>query len=330
MYYFIMNPTASSGVGKKVWKRLKPILKMREVEYRLVAMKDKEALIAFIKKLTAVKKKSSFSGTIDVTDDPSEKEKDEHDIHLVVLGGDGTLNLVFNSIVDIEHTKLSCIRIGSGNDFARNVGIEKDPEKALLKLLDNPEEIVLDYGEADYKMIDGDNKSRRFVISSGIGYDACICQEASHSRLKQVLNVFRLGKLVYLFIGIKQIFSRRNTKAKIYLDDKGPLCARNLFFAVGMIHEMEGGGVPFCPGADCRDGKLDVCVTKGESVPKMLLEVAMVYLKKHMLFSNISLYRCKKLRVVIKSPQWIHLDGETPCKVKEVVMTCRQGLRLVK
>ena len=56
-------------------------------------------------------------------------------MHIVVLGGDGTLNLVLNSIVDMEHTKLSCIRVGSGNDFARNVGVEKNPLKALQHLI---------------------------------------------------------------------------------------------------------------------------------------------------------------------------------------------------
>lgn len=330
MYYFIMNPAASSGVGRKVWKRLKPILKMRGVEYRLIALTDKEKLIAVIKKLTGVKKKLSFGGTINVVDATSEEEAEDKDIHLVVLGGDGTINLVFNSIVDIEHTKLSCIRIGSGNDFARNVGIEKDPEKALLKLLDDPEEIVLDYGEADYVMTDGNRKSRKYVISSGIGYDADICQEAAHSKLKKVLNVFHLGKLVYVTIGIKQIFSRSNTGARIYLDGKGPLCVRNLFFAVGMIHEMEGGGVPFCPGADPVDGKLNVCLAKGAPIPKLLAEVAMVYCRKHLLFSNISMYRCCSMRIIVDNSQWIHMDGETLCKVRQVIASCRHGLRLVK
>ena len=330
MYYFIMNPTASSGVGRKVWKQLKPILKTRGVKYKLIAQTDKEELIAIVKKLTGRNKKLSFGGTIEVVDAASEEEIKDKDVHLVVLGGDGTLNLVFNSIVDLEHTKLSCIRIGSGNDFARNVGIEKAPEKALIKILDDPEEVVLDYGEADYVMVDGMRKSRKYVISSGIGYDADICQEASHSKIKKVLNVFHLGKLVYVTIGIKQIFSRSNTRAKIYLDGKGPLCVRNLFFAVGMVHEMEGGGVPFCPDADPEDGKLDVCLAKGAPIPKLLTEVAMVYCRKHLLFSNVSMYRCRSIRIVVDNPQWIHTDGETPCKVRQVIMSCRQGLRLVK
>ena len=41
-------------------------------------------------------------------------------------------------------------------------------------------------------------RTRRFIISSGIGYDADICEEVSRSRLKKILNLFLLGKLVYV------------------------------------------------------------------------------------------------------------------------------------
>ena len=331
MYHFVMNPTASSGIGREVWKKLKPILKQRGVGYGLTMLKSEESLTAFINALTGGYAPDTLNEVLGESAVKDIKMRmQEKNVHIVVLGGDGTLNLVLNAIVDMEHTRLSCIRVGSGNDFARNVGVEKSPEKALIHLLDAPEEMTLDYGEAEYKDVKGEWKKRRFIISSGIGYDADICDEVSHSRLKKTLNVLQLGKLVYVIIGIKQIFTRNNTKVKLYLDDDRTVHAHNLFFAVGMIHEMEGGGVPFCPHADPQDGMLDVCMAKGASVFKLLLEVAMVYFRKHLFFSNISEYRCKKIRIAVENPQWIHMDGETPCRVKEAVLTCRQGLNFVK
>ena len=357
MYYFIMNPTASSGMGRKVWKKLKPILKMYGAEYSINTFKKEEELVGFVRTLTShMKTDYPVSGMTEEEDDlqsrfdtgKMDNEKDlqsrfdtdkmdgdkdvdkDAGVHIVVLGGDGTLNLVLNSIVDIGNTKLSCIRVGSGNDFARNAGVDKDPEKALIHLLEDPVKVELDYGEACYVMTDGTRKKRRFIISSGIGYDADICEEVSHSELKKFLNAVHLGKLVYVMIGIKQIFTRRNTKVKIYLDDNAPIRAGNLFFAVGMIHEMEGGGVPFCPHADPCDGLLEVCVAKGAPIPKLLLEVVMVYLKKHLIFSNIEEYRCRKMRIITEKPQWIHMDGETPCRIKAAELVCRQGLHFIK
>jgi diacylglycerol kinase family enzyme len=170
--------------------------------------------------------------------------------HLIVLGGDGTLNVVLNSIQCFENTILSCIRTGSGNDFARNMKILKDADKALYGILHNENEICLDYGLVTYEdELTGEKKTKRFIISSGVGYDADICEEANRSRLKNVLNKVHLGKLVYVAIGVKQIFTRNAVKAVIRMDEE-IIRVPGLFFAVGMIHEKEGGGVPFCPHAD--------------------------------------------------------------------------------
>ena len=331
MYHFIMNPTASSGMGRKVWKEIKPVLKDQGVNYSLNVFKKQEKLVSFIKALTSKSETQADNNMLNDRQRAVIKGAfNEPDVHIVVLGGDGTLNLVLNSIIDMDRTKLSCIRVGSGNDFARNVGVKKDAVKALFHLLKEPEEKILDYGEVEYMMPDGKYKKRRFIISSGIGYDADICEEVGRGKLKKVLNVIHLGKLVYVMIGIKQIFTRTNTKVKLCFDDKPPIYVPNLFFVVGMIHEMEGGGVPFCPHADPCDGMLDVCVARSASKPKLMLEVAMVYLKKHLMFSNIEEYRCKKLKVVVENSQWIHMDGETPCKTGEAVLSCKSGIRFIK
>ena len=250
---------------------------------------------------------------------------------LLVIGGDGTLNEVLNGIQDLEHTTLSCIQTGSGNDFARNMHLEKDVERAIMHLLTHPEEIDLDYGEVTTNR--GDNSeslTTRFLISSGVGYDANICEEVSRSRLKPVLNKIHLGKLVYVMIGVKQIFAKKTVRAKLYLDDAPMIKLPDLFFVVGMNHMYEGGGIPFCPKADPTDGMLDVCLVKGMSKIKLLLAVVLVYFKKHLLFKDITNHRCKRMRLVTETPQWIHMDGETPYQVSEIIWESKGKLRFVR
>lgn len=304
MLRIIVNPAAASGKGYAIWYRVKELLDEKRIEYDAHVLEYAGQAIEVVADLTA--------------------NLDE-DCHLLVLGGDGTMNEVLNGIQDFAHTKLSCIRMGSGNDFARNVKVDKDPISAITHLLEHPTEQVMDYGVAEYN-----ETCTRFIISSGIGYDADICAEVSRSKLKKLLNKVKLGKLVYVAIGIKQIFSRAVVRGKLYLDDKDPIEIRKLFFTVGMIHPMEGGGVPFCPKADPIDGKLDVCLVRNMAKPKLLLAVALVYIKKHLLFHNITNHRCKVLRLETDQPQWIHLDGETPCQVSRVTLKCKQGLRFVK
>lgn len=173
-------------------------------------------------------------------------------------------------------------------------------------------------------------RKKRFLISSGVGYDANICEEVSRSRLKAVLNKIHLGKLVYVLIGVKQIFAKKTVRAKLYLDDAPVMKLPELFFVVGMNHMYEGGGIPFCPNADPTDGRLDVCLVKGMSRLKLLLAVVLVYFKKHLLFKGITNHRCKKMRLVTETPQWIHMDGETPYKVREITWESKGKLRFVR
>lgn len=333
-YHFIINPAASSGKGMHIWNKVERILQKEQILYEAHVLQNAAEAEVLVKNLTGkVNTYSTISGLHNV--DKVAAAGKIQDCHIVVLGGDGTLNAVLNGIESFEHTVLSCIRTGSGNDFAGNMGISKDMEKALYGILQHKEEVLLDYGVITYRSENTDSKScetlqsRRFIISSGIGYDADICEEVSRSRLKEYLNKVHLGKLVYVAIGIKQIFTRRSSKAVIVMDDGEQLSVSGLFFIVSMVHEKEGGGVPFCPDADATDGQLDICLVKNMPKWKLLLAVILVYAKKHILFHDITLHRCKKVTVRTEIPQWLHMDGETPCRIKEVRMECRSGLRFL-
>ncbi|MBO4749034.1 MAG: YegS/Rv2252/BmrU family lipid kinase [Lachnospiraceae bacterium] len=301
----LINPTSSSGRGMRIFKKVKKELDARGVPYRKHILNAPGEATLLVRDLTK-----------NLTED----------CHILVLGGDGTLNEVLNGIQDFEHTVLSCLRTGSGNDFAANVSVEKDPLKALAQLLDSPMETRLDYGlvRAD------EHPPRRYLISCGVGYDAEICEEVSRSRLKKILNKIHLGKLVYLMIGLKQIFTRKAVNARLYLDDREPMQIRDLFFVVGMEHPCEGGGVPFCPDADPTNGLLDLCVVRDMPKWKLLLAVALVYVKKHLILHGVNCYRCKTMRLVADEPQWVHLDGETPYMAREVLWITRGKVRFRK
>lgn len=305
MIEILINPESSSGNGIRIWKKVKKFLDEHEVSYR-------EHLL-------------SAPGQAEYVTSMLTKDIEE-DIHILVVGGDGTLNETINGIRDLERTKLSCLRCGSGSDFAMNMHVDRDCEKAIMHLITEPEEYELDYGlvTAD------DHPSRRFVISCGAGYDADICMEVSTSRLKRIFNRFRMGKLVYVFIGVKQIFTRKKTKALLYLDDDKPIRIGKLFFVVGMNHICEGGGVPFCPGADPTDGIMDVCLVRDMPKIKLLLAVAMVYSGNHLKFSRVSTHKCKRMYLVTAKPQQIHLDGETPYMASRIRWDVGGKFRFVK
>lgn len=329
MYHFIINPASSSGKGLRIWNRVEAVLKEEKIVYETHILQNAGEVTQLVAGLTQTELSQEEPASLHNVDEAA-ATREIQDCHLVVLGGDGTLNAVLNGIQSFEHTVLSCIRTGSGNDFARNMGIGKNTRRALDGILHHKEERILDYGEITYKAEEGEagqQQTRRFIISSGVGYDADICEEVSRSRLKKILNKVHLGKLVYVAIGVKQIFTRKTAAAVICMDEGEKFPVPGLFFVVGMIHEKEGGGVPFCPQADPEDGLLAVCLVKDMPKWKLLLAVMLVYVKKHFIFQSITEHMCRRISISVEQPQWFHMDGETPCRITEAVLECKSGLR---
>ena len=57
----------------------------------------------------------------------------------------------------------------------------------------------------DVPYVQEGNRCSCFGVSAGIGFDAAVCQEASVTPMKKVLNRLKLGKLIYLFSAVKQL-----------------------------------------------------------------------------------------------------------------------------
>ena len=92
----------------------------------------------------------------------------EDRIYLITVGGDGTLNEVINGITDFSRIVLGILPIGSGNDFARGMGISKDTLSNLEQMLDliesASEGTAIDLGEVSCEALD---TPKYFAISSG-------------------------------------------------------------------------------------------------------------------------------------------------------------------
>ena len=234
MYYIIINPTSKSGMGKKFWKRIQPILEERQIEYQAI-----------------ISKKAGH--TEEIVSQLCQNRKEEK-LHVIILGGDGTVNEAIQGIDDFSKVDISYIPTGSSNDLARDMGISRVPEEALDSILMRKREIYMDmgllhYDEAYVHGKEAKVKDRRFVVGCGMGYDASVCAVANHSGIKSFLNRLKLGKLTYLGIAIKQLIGMKLIDAVITLDGDRVIPVKKMFFTVGMVHRYQGGGMLFCPKA---------------------------------------------------------------------------------
>ena len=284
MIHVIVNSSSGSEKGASAEKAVKPYLREMGKEFR-IHYSEKPGDIAKI--------------ASDITSDDST-------VQILLIGGDGSVNELLTGIKDTKKVILSIIPSGSGNDFARSVGIPKDIKLALDIAFKRGRTSVIDLGQITYS----DGESRKFIISSGIGFDAAVCEEAMNSPLKKKLGKIGLGKLCYGLIALRQIFGAERPDGSISFDGGDEIPLKKILFAAFMNEPFEGGGFKFAPHASHKDGKLDICVVDKVSRLKFFFALPFALSGKHFIFKNINEYKAQNIHIRSEKPMWVHTDGE--------------------
>ena len=162
---------------------------------------------------------------------------------------------------------------------------------------------------------------RRFMVGCGMGFDAAVCEEVGKSKLKNVLNKVKLGKLTYLGIALKQLIQSEMIDGKIILDDTKEIPIKRMYFSVAMVHHYEGGGFKFCPDAKEDDGLLDFCIAADASKLRVLRILPTAYDGKHIRFKEIKMLRGKKATIVSEKPMWVQTDGEVKTQARKITVS---------
>lgn len=302
MYHVIINPASRSGRGLKIWKsQIEPALKNEQISYQSYLSEKSGDLLKIAENL-------------------STHTEDDGLLRVIVLGGDGTVNEVLQGISDPSRLLLGYIPTGSSNDLARDLGIPKDPLKALYLILHTVTPTPMDLGCVTC----GSGERRFFLVSCGLGYDAAICEETNRSHLKNLLNRLGLGKLTYVGIALKQLFATRKTSCRLILDHGTSVTIDKMLFTCCMLHRYEGGGFMFAPDADAHDGMLNLC-TVGD-IPKLLILTALptALYGKHYMFRGITPYRANNIVLESDKDLWVHTDGEVTRKERRITVSCKK------
>lgn len=289
MLYFFVNPASRAGRGAEKWNRVEPILTEKQIPHQVHFLSNEPFPRSVMEEIFA-------------------KEKDT--VSLIVIGGDGTINQCVNTIPDFDRAELSVLPTGSGNDFCRNKDIPKSLEEQIDNIINKKNIRMVDRGEITYHLTTKKTFTRKFVVSTGFGYDAAICHLAERSKLKKALNKIKLGKLVYLLIGIKEIFAAKLTDMDITIDGNTKQY-KNVFFIATMNQPFEGGGVAMTPSASDSDETLDFLIFSGVSKLKALFTIPLLYVKKHAGKPGVTLLTGKTVSVTSSAERILHFDGDS-------------------
>lgn len=287
MYYFIVNPNSRSGRGRLIWEQIHQQLLLQRISFQY-------CLTRYSGHATQIASKASLLGT---ASDP---------VYMIAVGGDGTIQEVLTGITDFDRVVFGYIPTGSGNDFCRSMELPFDPMEALEYILKAQRIEAMDVPYLVRK-----DKKSRFGISTGIGYDAAVCQEVLATPFKKVFNRLGLGKLIYLFIALKQLIFISPGKVTLTLDEENTVSYEHVYFTAVMNQRYEGGGFKFCPDARPDDGLLDVILVEGIGKLKLLFCLPTAFFGKHTKIKGIHIFTCRDIQIHSEEALPIHIDGES-------------------
>lgn len=262
----------------------------------------------------------------------------KENIGIILIGGDGSMNDAVNGIQDFKHALVGLIPCGSGNDMVRDMNLDKDVAKLVETMLEGRVRRKMDIGETTIfhpscfmdhstkEVSDGgpDPFVQKFLVSSGFGYDAAICQQVFLSSAKAKLNKIHLGSLIYVLIALRLILKQKNAPVQLELDGRKETVEKATFLSVHN-HCYEGGGFKFCPYADAQDGQLDVCEAFGFHLGSFIRVFVHAYNGSQVKYTDhVGQRRAKDIRMHSDSPLWVHCDGEVYC------MTCDVQMQVLK
>lgn len=299
MYFFIINPQSRSGRGLKIWKVVEGELNKKQVSY--------ESFLT-----------EGIGDARNIAQSLTSNSKEETTI--VILGGDGTLNEVLDGVCFHNKLALGYIPTGSGNDFARGLRLPKNPHTLLNHILKPKHYRFIDYGVISYGSAEVYN--RRFAVSTGIGFDAAICHNILASNFKRILSRLHMGKLIYIFIGIKQLILAKPSDGYMVLDDYKKINFHNILFISSHIHKYEGGGFKFAPKADSDDGFFEICAVSNRPKRKLLVILFCALFGKHTRLKGVRIFRCREIKIHTDNPMAVHTDGESCGMQTDIVARC--------
>lgn len=235
--------------------------------------------------------------------------------HVLIAGGDGTVNYVVNGLknagIDIP---VALLRTGTANDFANILGIPTDIMKASGMILDGRERRV-DLGRVNGKWFVN-------VFSCGLFTDV--------SQKTPTLIKNNFGKIAYYMNGLAELPYFRKMNLEIRTDG-GDYTGEAITFFV--FNGRMAGQLPIAYLSEIDDGKLDVLVLTGDTTLETFrtaLQLLARFSRREEYPKGIVHMRCSRLSAIAQRAEPTDMDGQ-PGPEFPIEITCEKGaLRVIR
>jgi len=220
-----------------------------------------------------------------------------HRSRVVVVGGDGTLNQLLPALLEGQHG-LGLVPWGSGNDFARVLGLRGLAWQQCLELGLTAEPVAMDVG-----MLHTDTLSHPFASSLTVGFDSAVGYRALMGPR------WLRGTPRYLLATLRELAALQTWDMQVALDGKTVHSGTTLFTST-LNTPTYAAGMPAVPHARANDGQLDVLVAGKFTPLQALLMLPRLLVGKHLAHPDIQSYPYRTMEVRSTQAMPLAADGE--------------------
>ena len=225
------------------------------------------------------------------------------------LGGDGFVGAIAGVLCGSEG-RLAVLPGGRGNDFARVLGIPRDPAESVRVALDGVERL-LDVAEAN---------GRTFVGIASLGVDSDANRIANEAKLVK-------GNLVYLYAAVRALIEWKDANFEVIVDGK-----RHSFRGCNVLvgnSKAYGGGMYALPHAQLDDGLLEVLVTTHESKRTLMRLTMRAFTGSHVTHPALEFLRGREVEVRADRPFDVYADGDPIAGLPVKIRVAERVLRVM-
>ena len=267
-FIILLNPKAGRGKAPQVLREALEVMRREGLEIDVQESRDAQHLTALARRAAAEKPDA-----------------------IVSLGGDGTHHYVVNGMVG-SGIPLGIIPCGSGNDFAKGLGIPTQARAAAETLC-----------AANVRWVDLGRVGNTFYgCIAGAGFDSVVTRYANE-------RVHRLGgSWAYAWSILRCLKSYRPEPLRVVSDAQQ--FSGEVIFAVVGNNVSYGGGIHLTPRAKLDDGLLDVCIVPYIGKLEFLRWVPRAYRGEHLKHPRIIYFQARKVSLSSTSPLELFGDGE--------------------
>jgi YegS/Rv2252/BmrU family lipid kinase len=240
---------------------------------------------------------------------------------ILVAGGDGSVHEVVNGVMtaglaDTRDVTLAVAPTGTGNDWARSLGVGCKPE-AIAAVLAAGRTMLHDVGVIDHPESANDQR-RYFVNVAGAGFDAYVT-----ARVPRPVP----SALTYLKVALVGLARFRSPQFRITAGDV--TVEGRLLLAFVSIGQYCGNRMHVAPTARLDDGLFDILAVRELHLGAVLAKLAKLYGGRILGDPAVRHWLAARVRIDASPPASVQADGQMVGETPVEFSIRRQVLRVV-